>query len=56
MNREKIQFRVGLVLASIGAALMNGGSVLGESASGIAIAIGILGIGSIATSKRRLLK
>lgn len=53
---EKIQFWAGLVIALIGAALMFEGSVLGENTTGIAIVVGIVGIGLIATSKKQLLK
>jgi hypothetical protein len=47
---------VGLVLALAGAGLMIDGGVLGENTVGIAMVIGIVGIGLIATSKFRLLK
>jgi len=53
---QKIQFAAGIVLALIGAGIMFHGNIFGESNSGIAIVIGIIGIALIATSKVRLLK
>jgi len=56
MMKQKIQFVAGIILALTGAFLMWNGSILGENTTGIAIIIGIVGIGLIATSKFRLLK
>jgi len=54
--KRKIQFVAGIILALTGAFLMWNGSILGENTTGIAIIIGIVGIGLIATSNFRLLK
>ena len=54
--KKKIQFVAGIILALTGAFLMWNGSILGENTTGIAIIIGIVGIGLIATSKFRLLR
>lgn len=56
MNKALVQFVLGLIVALIGAAIMFEGSILGENTTGIAIVIGIIGIGLIATSSIRLLK
>jgi hypothetical protein len=56
MNKAKIQFILGIIVALIGAVIMFEGSILGENNTGIAIVIGIVGIGLIATSSYRLLK
>ena len=56
MNKAKIQFILGIIVALIGAVIMFEGSILGENNTGIAIVIGIIGIGLIATSSYRLLK
>ncbi len=56
MMKQKIQFVAGIILALTGAFLMGNGSILGENITGIAIIIGIVGIGLIAISKFRLLK
>ena len=53
---QKIQFIAGICTALIGAGIMFHGNIFGESNSGIAIVIGIIGMGLIATSKFRLLK
>jgi len=51
------QFIVGICIALIGAGIIFHGNIFGERNSGIAIVIGIIGIGVIATSYRyRLLK
>ena len=49
-------FITGLVLALTGAFLMFNGDILGENTTGIAMVIGIVGIGLIATSNFTLLK
>ena len=49
-------FIVGICIALIGAGIMFHGNVFGERNSGIAIVIGIIGIGLIASSNFRLLK
>jgi hypothetical protein len=46
----RILFVLGIILALIAAFLMFEGSILGENTTGIAIVIGIVGIGLIATS------
>ncbi|HUV02535.1 MAG TPA: hypothetical protein VMW67_03690 [Desulfobacteria bacterium] len=56
VNREKVLFVLGLVLALTGAFLMWNGSILGERTIPAAITLGIVGISLIATSKFRLLK
>ena len=47
---KKVLFVLGIILALIGAAIMFEGSLFGERTTGIAIVIGIVGIGLIATS------
>ena len=54
--KQKIQFVAGICIALIGAGIMFHGNIFGESNSGIATVIVIIGIASIATSKFRLLK
>lgn len=54
--RQKIQFIAGICIALIGAGIMFHGNIFGESNSGIAIVIGIIGISLIGTSKYRLIK
>jgi membrane protein CcdC involved in cytochrome C biogenesis len=49
-------FITGLVLALAGAFFMFNGDILGENTTGVAIVIGIIGIGLIATSNFTLLK
>ncbi len=49
-------FALGILVCLIGAFLMFEGSILGENTTGWATVIGIVGIGSIATSGVRLLK
>ncbi len=49
-------FITGLVLALAGAFFMFNRDILGENTTGIAIVIGIIGIGLIATSNFTLLK
>jgi len=49
-------FIIGLVLALTAAFFMFDGDILGENTTGIAIVIGIVGIGLIATSNFTLLK
>jgi len=56
MNRKIIQFVLGIVVALIGAAIMFHGNVFGENNTGVAIVLGIIGIGMIATSSIRILK
>jgi len=56
MKKPLIQFIIGIVLALTGAGIMFHGSILGENNSSIAIIIGIIGIGLIATSGYRLMK
>ncbi|MBN1761722.1 MAG: hypothetical protein JW878_01405 [Methanomicrobia archaeon] len=56
VNRDKVLFVLGLVLALTGAFLMWNGSILGERTISAAITLGIVGISLIATSKIRLLK
>ena len=51
-----IMFIAGICIALIGAVIMFHGSIFAERNSGIAIVIGIIGIGLIATSNFRLLK
>jgi len=54
--KQKIQFVAGICIALIGAGIMFHGNIFGESNTGIATVIGIIGILLIATSKFRLLK
>ena len=54
--KQKIQFVAGICIALIGAGIMFHGNIFGESNSGIATFIGIMGILLIGTSKFRLLK
>ena len=49
-------FIIGLVLSLTAAFFMFDGGILGENTTGIAIVIGIVGIGLIATSNFTLLK
>jgi len=49
-------FIIGLVLSLTAAFFMFDGDILGENTTGIAIVIGIVGIGLIATSNFTLLK
>ena len=56
MKKGLIQFIIGIIIALIGAGIMIHGNLFGENNSGIAIILGIIGIGLIATSKYRLLK
>ncbi len=57
MKKNVIQFVLGIVVALIGAAIMFHGNVFGEEYNtGIAIILGIVGIGLIATSSIRILK
>jgi hypothetical protein len=56
MVNQKVLFILGISLALIGAFIMFEGSVFGESTTGIATVIGILGIGLIATSSVRILR
>ncbi|MEA3229325.1 MAG: hypothetical protein U9P44_00260 [archaeon] len=53
---QKILSTAGVVSALIGAGIMFHGNIFGESNTSIAIVIGIVGIGLIATSKFRVLK
>ena len=56
MNKPLVQFVIGIIVALIGAVIMFEGSIFGDNTTGIAIVIGIIGIGLIATSSYRLLK
>lgn len=56
MNKGLVQFVIGVIVVLIGAAIMFEGSILGENNTGIAIVIGIIGIGLIGTSSYQLLK
>ena len=49
--RGKITKALGVLACLTGAFLMSHGSILGERTTGIAIVIGIIGIGIISTSK-----
>jgi multisubunit Na+/H+ antiporter MnhB subunit len=49
-------FIIGLILSLTAAFFMFDGDILGENTTGIAIVIGIIGIGLIATSNFTLLK
>ena len=51
-----ILFIAGICIALIAAGIMFHGNIFGERNSGIAIVIGIIGIGVIATSNFKLLK
>lgn len=53
---QKLLWVLGFVLALTGAFLMWDGSILGENTTGVAIVIGVVGLGLIAKSKFRLLK
>ena len=55
MKKGFIQFMMGIVFALAGAGIMLRGNVFEEYNSGVAIVLGIIGIGLIATSKYRLL-
>jgi len=56
-NMNLVQFILGICIALIGTGIMFHGNIFGERNSGIAIVVGIIGIGLIATSYRyRLLK
>ena len=50
ITMNKVLFVLGILLALIGAVIMYEGSLFGESTSGVATVIGIIGIGLIATS------
>ena len=50
VNRKQVLFVLGIILALIGAAIMFEGSIFGERTTGVAIVVGIVGIGLIATS------
>ena len=56
VNKQKIMFISGIVVALIGAVIMFHGNVFNENNSGIATVVGIVGICLIATSNFRLLK
>ena len=49
---KKTLFILGILLALIGAFLMWNGSILGENTTGIAIVVGIVGIGLIANARK----
>lgn len=55
MKKGLVQFIIGIITALAGAAIMFHGNIFGENNTGIAIVIGIVGIGLIATSRYRLL-
>ena len=55
MERKVIQFVLGIVVALIGAAIMFLGNIFGDYNTGVAIVMGIVGIGLIATSRVRKL-
>lgn len=52
----KYVFVIGVLIALTGAYLMYDGQILGEDTTGIAIVVGIVGIGIIATSGYNLLE
>lgn len=52
---QKIQFGIGIFLALAGAVILFEGSFFGESNTSTGIAIGVIGIVLIASSKVRLL-
>jgi hypothetical protein len=57
MNKNfSIQLVLGIIVALIGASIMFHGSIFGERTTGIAIVIGIIGIGIIATSNIHIWK
>jgi hypothetical protein len=51
-----IQFTIGLACALVGAYVMFQGTIFGENNTGIAIVLGIIGIGLISTSQIGILK
>ena len=55
-KKFSIQFVLGIIVALIGAGIMFHGNIFGENNSGIAIVIGIIGIGIIATSNVHIWK
>ena len=52
VRMNKVLFVLGIILALIAAGLMFEGSILGENTTGVAIIVGIVGIGLIAKSKK----
>ena len=56
MNKTLVLFVLWIIVALVGAAMMFEGGILGENTTGLAIVIGIIGIGLIATSSIRFLK
>jgi anthranilate phosphoribosyltransferase len=56
MDKNKLQFVAGIVIALAGAGVMAHGNIFGSSNTGVAIVIGIIGISLIAASKFRLLR
>lgn len=52
MRRQNVVLAIGVLACLIGGFLMFNGSILGESTTGIATVVGIIGIGIISTSKR----
>ena len=56
MKKGLIQFIIGIKIALAGAVIMFHGNIFEEYNTGVAIILGIIGIGLIATSKYRLLK
>lgn len=56
MDKNKLQFVAGIIIALVGACVMVHGNIFGDSNTGFATIFGIIGISLIATSKFRLLK
>lgn len=56
MLRQKLLSSAGIIMALAGASIMFEGGVFGESTTGIATVMGIVGTGLIATSSVRILK
>ena len=55
MKKGFIQFIIGVIMALAGAIIMLHGNLFEEYNTGVAIVLGIIGIGLIATSKFKLL-
>jgi hypothetical protein len=53
-HRKKL-FILGILVCLAGAALMFEGAILGKTTTGIAIVLGITGMGLIATQKRTII-
>lgn len=56
MRMQHALLALGLLVCLIGAFLMFDGSILGENTTGIATVIGIVGIGIIASARKRMEK